>query len=129
MSSEPGATRLMQQMVGFVVAGLVNTAASYACYLALLVWFTHQVAYAIAYVFGIAVSYVLSARFVFRVKATLTRTLAFPLVYVFQWGLGAVILELLVVTFKLDSRIAPLLIPFLTMPVSFLLARRIMTSP
>ena len=49
----------------FVAAGVVNTAASYAIYLLLLPFVDYQLAYAIAYVAGIATQYVLHSRFVF----------------------------------------------------------------
>jgi putative flippase GtrA len=127
MLRSTAAATLLRQGAGFIVAGLINTAASYLCYLVLLRWLDHQFAYAVAFVFGIGLSYVLNARFVFRARPTVRRTLLFPLVYVVQWAVGAALLEVLVARAGIDARLAPLFVIVVTIPLSFLLARWVLT--
>ncbi len=127
MRASAGVRTLLRQALGFVVAGGINTVVSYACYLALLRVLGHQPAYAVAYVLGIGVSYVLNARFVFRSKPRLGRALAFPLVYLAQWVIGAALLEILVRA-GIDKRLAPLVVIAVTLPLSFVFVRRILAD-
>ena len=65
----------------FVVAGAVNTVFSIVVYQIALFAFSHPVAYAIAYVAGIALAYYAYARHVFRVPLSAGRLAAFVVFY------------------------------------------------
>jgi len=88
--------RLRHQALRFLIAGAINTAATYAIYLALLPLLDYTLAYTIAYVTGIVISYLLSTSFVFRVSRTAANMATFPLVYVVQYLLGVATLLLVV---------------------------------
>lgn len=115
----------MRRFLIFCVAGAVNSAASYALYWALLHLMPYFLAYTLAYVFGIGLSYVLSARVVFKRPLSAKSALTFPLVYVVQYGLGMLLLPVLVHL----ARVPPVYAGAITMlalaPVTFLLARRV----
>jgi len=116
-------TRDLRSFAKFVVVGVINTAASYALFVALELVLPYVVAYAIAYVAGIVLSYVLNTGFVFRVPRRWSTFLRFPLVYIVQFVLGGGIIVALVEGLAMSPRIAALLALVATVPVTFLAAR------
>ena len=83
-------------------------------------------AYSISYCVGIVVSYILNSRFVFRQPLSLGKFLQFPAVYAIQYGLGAVILWLLVGHAAVAPELAMLVVVDATIPVTFLASRFIL---
>ena len=112
----------------FLVAGVVNTTITYLLYYVLLAWMGYLPAYTIAYVFGIALAYALNTRFVFRVTRTLSGAIAFPLVYVVQYLVGALILALAVHILGIAQQFALLVSLAVTVPLTFAFSRRILTA-
>ena len=115
------------QFTRFLGAGLINTGVGYGVYLILLIWINYQVAYAAAYVVGIAVAYLLNSLFVFRSPIGLRTALTYPLVYVAQYLFGAALLYGMVSWLGIDRRWAALITLALSAPVSFLLNRIALT--
>jgi putative flippase GtrA len=107
----------------FVIAGAINTAVTYAIYLALLPWSGYAVAYTIAYVTGIALSYVLNTWYVFRVRRDLRGLALFPLVYLAQYLIGMLVLSLSVSSFGVPEKFALLISIAITVPMTFVLSR------
>lgn len=107
----------------FLAAGAVNTAATYAIYYGLLERFHYTAAYTIAYVAGILLSYVLNARFVFRVPLSWRGLMAFPLVYAVQYVLGVAVLYAAIEGFGVPRQVALLIVIVVTIPVTFVLSR------
>ena len=121
-------TRSLRQFARFVVAGAINTIASYALYLALLQVMPYLAAYTISYVVGIAMSYVLSTRFVFRVPRRMRTAMRFPLVYVAQYAISSIVVVLLVEKLGVDPSVAALIAIVVTIPPTFLLSRVLLTA-
>src|SRR2546423_1121793 len=94
------------QFTRFVFAGAINTAASYAVFLVLLQFLTYLAAYTIAYVIGVAISYLLQTTFVFRTPRSIATALRFPLVYVAQYLVGAALITVLVEGWGVPASIA-----------------------
>ncbi|MCK9488893.1 MAG: GtrA family protein [Xanthomonadales bacterium] len=115
----PGARRFSR----FVVTGLVNTVASYLVYLLLLPVAGYNLAYVIAFLAGLSVSYLLNLRWVFRVPASWARTLRFPLVYLPQLLLGLAINYGLIEALGVDPRLSLLFVIAITVPLNYLIAR------
>ena len=122
-------SRVRYEVLRFLVAGAVNTIVSYAVYLALLPFLSYILAYTICYVVGIALSYLLSVRFVFRVRSSIRRMLLFPLIYLLQYALGVVVLRIAVADFDVPPRFALLASIAVTIPVTFLLSRLLLRRP
>jgi putative flippase GtrA len=110
----------------FVIAGAINTAVTYAIYLALLPWSGYALAYTIAYVAGIALSYVLNTWYVFRVRRDLRGLALFPLVYLAQYLIGMLVLSLAVNSFGVPAKFALLISIAITVPMTFLLSRLVL---
>ena len=111
------------QFTRFIVSGAINTGITYGLYLALLSLLDYLAAYSAAYVAGILLSYWLNSVFVFRQPMNWRGLARFPLVYVFQYALTAMLLWLLVDTIGIGERIALLAAIAVTVPATFLAAR------
>jgi putative flippase GtrA len=112
-----------RQALRYLVAGGINTAGSYALYFLLLAVLPYRIAYTIAFVAGIAASYWLNARFVFRVPLRLRDGLRFPAISVGQYVAGLAIVSALVEGFGVHPAWAALAAIVLTVPLAFLATR------
>jgi putative flippase GtrA len=111
------------QLTRFIVSGAINTGITYGLYLVLLPLLGYLAAYSAAYVAGVLLSYWLNSAFVFRQPMSWRGLARFPLVYVFQYALTAMLLWLLVDTLAISERIALLAAIAVTVPATFLAAR------
>jgi len=107
----------------FLIAGAANTAATYVIYLLALQVVPYRVAYTIAYALGIVLAYALNTRFVFRTPWRWKTLLAYPMVYLLQYGLGVACLTVLVERHWVSPELAPLLVVAITLPVTFVASR------
>lgn len=107
----------------FLVGGAINTAATLALYWALQRVMHYQLAYLVSYCAGIAISYSVNTRFVFRARHTWLKFAVFPLIYLITYVIGAVMLKVSVHYLGVPVAIAPLVSIVVTLPVSFLLTR------
>jgi putative flippase GtrA len=130
--ASPGADerrREARSFARYLVAGVVNTIASYGLFVALELVLPYLAAYAVAYVAGIALSYVLNTRMVFRVPQRWSTFIRFPVVYLVQFLVGSTAMVILVEAFGIDPRIAALLALIVTVPVTYLAARYVLRRP
>lgn len=109
--------------VRYLIAGGINTLATYLLYLALLAVAPYPLAYSLSYGVGIVLSFVLNSRFVFRVPLRWRRLLQYPVVYVIQYGLGYVVLYAATDLLGMEPWFSPVVVVAITVPVSFVLTR------
>lgn len=107
----------------FLLAGAFNTAVTYVVYLAALQVMPYRFAYTGAYAAGLVLGYAVNTYFVFRARWSWKKMLAYPLVYVMQYGLGLLCLTVLVERQWASKEWAPLLVVVLTLPLTFLASR------
>ena len=112
--------------IRFVLFGAVNTALTYLIY-CLLVFVLHpQIAFAVAFVIGIVLAYIGNSRYVFRQALTWKIARTYPLVYLLQYALSAMLLHLFGLWLDLGPRLALALTLVFTTPISFFLNRAIL---
>lgn len=121
-------TRLTGQFTRFVICGFINTLATYLIYLACLYIVRYSMAYTFSFVSGIFISYYLNSRFVFREELSWRKAIKYPLVYLVQYLLGITSLYLLVELARVSEVIAPIFVVLITVPVTFLLSRRVIAG-
>ncbi|WP_067175688.1 GtrA family protein [Microtetraspora niveoalba] len=109
----------------FLVAGAANTGVTYGLFVVLCRWAPPPVAYSVVFVCGIALSYVLNAAFVFQTRASLRSAVRFPGVYLVQYLTGLALLTVLV-HWGVDSRVAMPMTMCVTVPLTFVLSRRVL---
>jgi putative flippase GtrA len=112
----------------FLVGGLVNTFATYALYLTLLTVLDYWLAYTATYVSGILLAYWIGLRFVFRERGSWHKLGQFPLVYGVQYLLGVTVVVVGVEGFGVPAALAPIAAVAVSIPVTFLLSRWILTD-
>ncbi|MDX9960834.1 MAG: GtrA family protein [Aliarcobacter sp.] len=117
---------LKNKFIKFIGVGVINTIASYLAYILFALFLDYQIAYAIAFVFGIILSFVLNTKYVFEVQQTIKKFLLFPLVYLIQYLLGAGMMSLIVEIFEINKFIAPLIVTMCLIPVSYLMSKKIL---
>ncbi|MCG7407930.1 GtrA family protein [Paenibacillus sp. ACRRX] len=116
---------LNKEFFKFLVVGIINTACTYLIYLLLLNAFSYTVSYTISYISGILISYLLNSYYVFKEKLNYKKMIQFPLVYVVQYLLNAVLLYVLVDNSKLEKEYAPLIVIILSIPITYILSKLI----
>lgn len=107
----------------FLLAGGLNTVLTYLLYLALLPVAGYQLGYAIAFVSGIALNYVLGRVFVFKAHQGYRSALMLPLVYLLQYAVGAGIVRLWVGYLGQNPKLAPAISILVTLPLTYLLSK------
>lgn len=113
------------RFVRFLLAGGLNTLATYLLYLACLSIFSYRISYAIAYCAGLLIAYFSSRYVVFNSHRGVRSILLFPLIYIFQFGLGLAILHAWVEWLGLSAKFGPLAVVVLTIPVTYLLSKSV----
>ena len=107
----------------FLLAGALNTGVTYLIYLLALQVLPYRAAYTLAYALGIVLGYALTTWFVFRAPWSWKRMLAYPMVYLLQYGLGVLFLTVLVERQWVGKELAPLIVVVVTLPVTFIASR------
>ena len=110
----------------FVVVGGANTLLSLALYWIALLWMPPQAAYAISFAAGVITGYLLHTRYAFRSKRGWRSFLAWPLICLAGWAVGAAALQLAIGPLGIDPRIAPLLAIAASLPLTFVLGRLVL---
>lgn len=115
----------LAMFVRFIAVGGANTMASLVIYWLALQWMPPQVAYAISFAFGVVIGYLLHTRYAFRVSREWRSFAAWPLICLAGWLVGASVLQLAIGPLGVDARVAPLMSIAASLPVTFLLGRRL----
>ncbi len=113
----------LADLIKFVIGGGINTAFTFGLYFGLQVIMPYQVAYALAFATGIVFSYWFNATIVFKTPISWKGFCAFPLVYLVQYLLSAVLLSVFVERLSIPQSVAPLVVIVVTIPVTFVLTR------
>lgn len=119
---------MRREFIRFLMVGVTNTLFSYLLFVLLLVYMNYLPAYSIAYCAGIVFSYFMSVHFVFRNRVSLASFLKFPIVYVIQYALGAMMLWLLAGKLGIPPAFAMIGVILVTIPVTFLISRLILAG-
>ena len=113
----------LTHLIKFVIGGGINTAFTYGLYFGLQFIMPYQEAYALAFAAGIVFSYWFNSAIVFNTHINWKGFFAFPLVYLMQYLLSAVLLSVFVERLDIPKSIAPLAVIVLTIPITFILTR------
>lgn len=113
------------QMARFMAVNGFSTMVMFGIYVVLNMAMKYQIAYFIAYVFTVILSYVLTSLFVFNTKMSWQTFMQFPLIYLLQYVTSAICLEILV-RLGFSVTYVPLFVIVLLLPLTFLLSRYVM---
>lgn len=121
----PGGFGFLGSFVRFLTSGAFNTLATYLLYLGLLTRLPYRVSFSIAYVSGIGLAYAMNRYLVFRQPGGRAGPLLVALIYVGQYLLSLVLVTSLVHWLSMPPALAPLFATALTLPLTYLLNRRV----
>jgi len=113
------------QIFLFMLMGTLSTLVMLGLYMLLNMIVQYQIAYFLSYVVTVIVSYFLNTLFVFKKPISLRTFLQFPIVYIVQYIISALMLEVMVhIGFSVTY--APVLIIILLLPLTFFLSRLVL---
>lgn len=121
-------SRKLNKWILFLIGGGLNTALTYGIYLLLNLFTNYQASYVVAYTSGILFSYLFNSQVVFKLKKSWKGLLIYPSVYLFQYLIGAVLLHILVESFRIPKEIAPLLIIVALLPITYILSKTVLRA-
>ncbi|WP_053207157.1 GtrA family protein [Jiangella muralis] len=119
---------MIGQALRFVVVGGINTATYYACYLLLREWIGYLPGHVVAFVLSTIGSFFLNTLYTYRVRPTLRRFLLFPLSTVANFVVTTTGVVVLIEYAGMDERAAPLVAAAIAIPVTFVVARRLLVG-
>jgi len=122
----PTGSGIGPQGVRFLASGALNTLVTYALYCVLVAFLAPQAAYALVFVLGIGLAYVLNARFVFGARMRAASATLYPLVYIVQYGASALLIALFTGA-GLGPRLALAIALVVVTPLSFVGNRLLLT--
>ena len=120
---------MVTEFFRFLVVGAVNTGLTVIFFEGLRRLVPYLLAYSVAYVTGIVISYILNASFVFRRRKTVKTAALFPLVYVVQYLLGVVLMWLLVEHAGCAPTVSVIVVVVISVPLTFVLSRTVLLLP
>ncbi|MFE6195901.1 GtrA family protein [Streptomyces sp. NPDC057838] len=116
------------QLARFALVGGINTAVHYGLYLLLVQLVPYPAAFVAAFALTTVGSFFLNALFTYRTSVTWRKFVRFPLSALVNLLVSTLVLSLLVEGAHVDSRLAPLAAAAVAVPVTFVVARRVMLS-
>ncbi|MEK4519895.1 GtrA family protein [Paenibacillus sp. FSL H8-0122] len=119
---------LNKEFLKFVISGGINTLATYLVYLLLLLFLNYSLSYTVSYISGIFLSYYLNTVFVFKEKVSFIKFLKFPMVYLTQYLINILMLYVLVEHLGLSTKVVPLIVIVVTIPITYVLSKLIIKS-
>lgn len=117
-----------REFIRFLITGVANTLIYYIVYLVLLTFLPYLVAHIAGWVAGTLFSFWCNCVFTFKVKPTWRRLLAFPAAPLANLVLSTIGSIVLIELLGVPKTIGTLIAGILATPVSFLMARTILTS-
>lgn len=112
----------------YLVVGGLNTALTYLLYCLLVFVVSAQLAWLIMYSCGMLFGYLAHSRFVFGSELRFARAARYFAVQIFLYALGGAIIAATLRYSAFGPRFAAALALFITVPLSFLFARKIMPA-
>ena len=122
---------LNTEFTRFLFVGVINTLSYYSIYLVLHNLFSlpYMMAHIIGFLISLNVSFFLNTYVTYRVKPTIKKYLFFPLTQVVNMTVSTILIFIFVEYLKLNSNIAPFAAVIFTVPITFIVASKIMKDP
>ncbi|EGQ3407736.1 GtrA family protein [Staphylococcus pseudintermedius] len=112
----------------FVLVGGVNTLNYYIVYLILLRLFDvhYLISHIVGFIFSFVVSFYLNCYFVYKVRPTLKKFLAFPLTQVVNMGTQTLLIFIFGDLMHFNAALAPFVGLIVTIPITYILSKFIL---
>ena len=114
------------QIVRFALVGAVNTGTYYVIYRLLCLWLPYLAGHILATLLSMIGSFFMNVRFTYHTTPSWRKFLLFPLTNATNLVLTTAGVYAMVSVLGMDPRIAPLIAAIGAIPITFLVARRIL---
>ncbi|WP_394373384.1 GtrA family protein [Phytobacter diazotrophicus] len=114
--------------IRFLLSGGLNTAVTWGLYLLLLNFIGYEISFTISYILGIVLAYIINRFFVFKMHRGLSSMMLFPLIYIFQYLLGLLIVWGWVEILKMGAAFAPLISIIVSIPLTYILTKYVFSG-
>ncbi|NGO13768.1 GtrA family protein [Streptomyces sp. HC44] len=115
-------------MLRFALVGAVNTGTYYVIYRLLCLWLPYLAGHILATLLSMIGSFFMNVRFTYRTDPTWQKFVLFPLTNAANLVLTTAGVYAMVSGLGMDARVAPLIAAVGAIPITFLIARRILVS-
>ena len=112
---------IKSSIFNFIIAGALNTLFTYIIYIALLLLIDYISAYTISFVLGIIFSFIINAKYVFKVSIYKKTMLLYPIIYFVQYSLSVNLLIIFVEKFGFSKALSPIIVVFILLPITYIL--------
>nr|WP_206440603.1 GtrA family protein [Streptomyces scabichelini] len=112
----------------FALVGAVNTGTYYVIYRLLCLWLPYLAGHILATLLSMIGSFFMNVRFTYRTDPTWQKFVLFPLTNAANLVLTTAGVYAMVSGLGMDARVAPLIAAVGAIPITFLIARRILVS-
>ena len=113
------------EILRFGMTGVVSTLATYLFSYIFLNWLNPTMSFTIAYLIAMAINYVMTTSFTFKVKASKKNAAGFVVSNVINYGLCALFLNFFI-WIGVSEKFAPIPMYMICIPINFLIVRYIM---
>lgn len=112
----------------FIVVGCINTAVYYGFYIIFMygLSFHYIASHAIGFIISFVGSFFLNVYFTYNVRPTWKKFLSFPLTQVVNVSTSTLFLLVFVEWFDISSAIAPLFALFFTVPITYIVTKKVL---
>lgn len=114
---------MKREFLYFAIFGIVNTVTALTIYWILLLFFGHQLSYAITFTIGTIMSWWFNSTKTFSGNLSLKKLIPYFGFYIFSYYLGRVILEICVSDLNIKANLAIFIVILIGLPVNFLGSR------
>lgn len=115
----------LREIVRFCITGGVSTLTSYLFYYIFLSWFSLTLSFTLSYLIAMAVNYLMTTTFTFKVKANVRNGMGFILSNAINYGLCALFLNIFI-WLGVSKKLAPLPMYALCVPINYFIVRLVM---
>lgn len=114
--------------IRFIIVGCINTGVYYSIYLLSMYGLSmHYIfAHGIGFAISLVVSFFLNVYFTYKVKPTWKKFLTFPFTQVVNVSVSTLFLLVFVEWLYISSSIAPLIAVFFTVPITYIVTKKIL---
>ena len=117
----------IREIVRFCITGGVSTLTSYLFYYIFLNWFSPTLSFTLSYLIAMAVNYLMTTAFTFKVRANVRNAVGFIISNAVNYGLCTLFLNIFI-WLGLPKKLAPLPMYAVCVPINYLVVRFVMNN-
>lgn len=111
------------EVIRFAMVGALATLIQYCIYISLLNFTGENISYTIGYGVSLCANFILTNYFTFKTNPTKKKGFKFVLAHIFNYLLQIILLNIFI-AININSKVAPIIVYSISIPINFLLVRK-----